>query len=129
MSARERSNAAHDQHRGNSRDRGYDAQWDRASLLFKRSHPLCLGCEALGRVTATAVTDHVVPHKGDAARFWDQSLWQPACRWHHDVVKQRLELMFERGALLLADLWLDSAVAVALSKRLGSSVGADGWSV
>ena len=27
-----------------------------------RLHPLCLGCEAIGRVSATDVTDHVEPH-------------------------------------------------------------------
>jgi len=42
-------------------------------------------------------------------------MWQPACRWHHDVVKQGLERMLDRGELMTADMWLDSAAAVRLT--------------
>ncbi|QDP20681.2 hypothetical protein [Bradyrhizobium cosmicum] len=66
-------------------------------------------------VTPTEVTDHVEPHKGDRVRFWDRAMWQPACAWHHDVVKQKLEVMFAKGEILVADLWLDSRVAVRLT--------------
>lgn len=108
-------NAAYDAHRGNARERGYGARWDKASAGFKRMHPVCLGCEAVGRVTATFVVDHVVPHKGDMVSFWDSDLWQPACKWHHDVIKQLLEGMYVRGKLVSSDLWLNSAAAVRLT--------------
>lgn len=108
----------HDRARGTARQRGYTAEWDKASAWFKREHPLCLGCMATGRVAATTTVDHVLPHKGDRQRFWDRSRWQPACDWHHDTVKQQLEVMFARGEIGEADLWLDSAVAVALAQSL-----------
>jgi hypothetical protein len=52
------------------------------------------------------------------AKFWNSALWQPACTWHHSVVKQQLEAMFAQGKLSVADLWLNSAVAVRLSLSL-----------
>lgn len=105
-----------DRFRGSARERGYDAEWDRESKAFLRAHPLCLGCEAVGRVTAAELTDHIVPHQGDRALFRDRANRQPACRWHHDVVKQRLEAMFARGEIGRADLRLDSAVSVRLTR-------------
>lgn len=48
-------------HRGSPRDRGYDAHWDRLSLMFRRAHPFCLWCELAGRDTLTALVDHVLP--------------------------------------------------------------------
>jgi len=79
--------------------------------------PVCLGCAAVGRVTPTAVMDHVIPHEGDQGLFWDGER-QPACEWHHNVVKQRLEHRFHKGELGEADLKLDSDVAVALTREL-----------
>ena len=94
--------------------------------LFKREHPLCLGCEAVGRVEPTTVCDHVIPAKGDHVLLWDQGNWQPACRWHHDVIKQRLERMFVDGKATAADLRLDSPRAVEMTKQQGH-IGVDGW--
>lgn len=124
QASRAELNAAYDARRGSARKRGYVGQWDLASAVFKRKHPLCLGCEAVGRVVATEVTDHVEPHRGDMAKFWNGELWQPACRWHHDVVKQKLEALFDRGEILVADLWLDSAIARRLTlAELGGQGG------
>jgi 5-methylcytosine-specific restriction protein A len=115
--------------RGSARLRGYTAQWDKAAATFRQQHPLCLGCSAVGDVEAAQLVDHVVPHKGNAVVFWDRTLWQPACRFHHDVVKQQLEAMYARGSIVAADLWLTSKVAIAITKRERSSVGLDGWPV
>jgi 5-methylcytosine-specific restriction protein A len=111
-------NADADARRGSARDRGYSPAFDRASQDFKFAHPLCLGCEAIGRVVSTEVTDHVVPHKGDMTVFWDRRRWQPACRFHHDVVKQRLELMYAKGEVTAEQLWLNSAIAMRLTREL-----------
>lgn len=108
-----------DLQRGSARDRGYDADWDRAALAHKHAHPLCLGCEAMGFVTPVAVVDHVEPHKGDPIKFWNARLWQSACEWHHRVVKARLEAMYARGEIKVDDLWLNSAVAVAFARGIG----------
>jgi hypothetical protein len=51
--------------RPNARGRGYSSKWDRAAARFKRAHPHCLGCEAIGLKVATTVVDHVKPHHGD----------------------------------------------------------------
>ena len=48
-------------------------------------------CQAEGRVTPAQVTDHIKPHKGDEALFWDVSNWQSLCKQHHDRHKQRIE--------------------------------------
>jgi 5-methylcytosine-specific restriction endonuclease McrA len=104
--------------RGSARERGYGPRWDRASAGFKLAHPLCLGCEAIGRIMPTTVTDHVEPHKGDMAKFWNATRWQPACGWHHDTVKQSLERRYAAGEITLDDLWLNSAAAVRLTLEL-----------
>jgi len=111
-------NRRHDERRGSARSRGYGARWEAARAVFLAEHPLCLGCEAMGRVVPTVIVDHVVPHRGDEALFWDEGNWQPVCEWHHAMVKQRLEGLFDRRAITAADLRLDSRAAVDLSNRL-----------
>lgn len=107
-----------DADRGSAHERGYGARWARASGRHKAAHPLCVGCQAVGRVVAATVTDHVVPHRGNDRLFWDEGNWQSCCDRHHNVVKQRLEAMWDRGSILAADLRLDSAAAVGLTRRL-----------
>lgn len=104
--------------RASARRRGYSRAWDRASKAHLARHPLCRGCLALGRPRLAVLTDHVVPHRGDRARFWDARFWQSSCRWHHDVVKQALEHRFEAGEIGPEDLWLDSPVALELAQRI-----------
>lgn len=114
----QQANAEYDQRRGSFRERGYGPRWDASSLGFRREHPLCLGCEAVGLVVATELTDHVEPHKGDMVKFWNRAMWQPSCKWHHDVVKQQLERMHEQGRATLLDLWLNSKKAIELTLSL-----------
>ena len=75
---------AEDRKRGNSAQRLYDAKWRKARLQFLIANPLCVQCRAAGRVTAATVVDHIVPHRGDKARFWDRANWQALCKPHHD---------------------------------------------
>jgi hypothetical protein len=112
---RANQNAIVDAERGSSRERGYTGQWDRASRLFRLHHPICKGCEAVGLVTPSEVTDHVEPHKGDQTKFWNRDMWQSACCWHHDIIKQKLEVMWSKGEIVTADLWLDSQAAIRLT--------------
>ena len=84
-----------DRARGTFRARGYDARWDRRSRHFRSLYPLCgmrpgdqapVGsrCYDEQRVTLGALVDHVVPHRGDRARFWDEiGNWQTLCRACH----------------------------------------------
>lgn len=101
--------------RGSARARGYDARWDRERAGFLRQHPLCLGCQARGEITAATVVDHIIPHKGDMTLFWDAANWQSSCAWDHDVLKQKLEAIWAKGEIEAADLKLDSAAA----RRIG----------
>jgi hypothetical protein len=73
---------------------------------------------AVGRYVAAQVVDHVDPHHGDPEKFWDTSMWQSACTWHHDVVKQRLESRYLRGEIGLDALKLDSPIATRLTLTL-----------
>ena len=51
----------------------YDlTRWKRARRLFLQTHPLCRMCEQRGRVSLATTVDHVVPHRGDEALFWDE---------------------------------------------------------
>ena len=43
--------------------------------------------------------------------------WQASCDWHHNVVKQLLERMFDRGEIGVDDLWLDSEIALETAAR------------
>lgn len=71
----------------------------------------------MGRIEATTITDHVVPHRGDMVLFWDQAMWQPACDWHHSVVKQRLEALWSQGLVTIDDLWLTSSKAIEIARE------------
>ena len=69
----------------------YGRRWKAASDAFIAAHPLCRFCEDAGRVRASEVTDHIVPHRGDARLFWDSGNWMALCKHCHDSRKQRIE--------------------------------------
>lgn len=71
--------------------RGYGYKWQQARAQFLRQHPLCVMCEAAGRVEAATVVDHITPHRGDQSLFWRRSNWQSLCATHHSRDKQREE--------------------------------------
>lgn len=54
-------------------------------------------CEDEGRLTPATIVDHIIPHRGDTALFWDTDNWQPLCKLHHDKVKQAEEKRQGRG--------------------------------
>lgn len=70
--------------RPNTRERGYDSRWRKASKLYLRYNPLCRYCEREGKLIAAEVVDHRIPHRGDRILFWDESNWQPLCKRCHD---------------------------------------------
>jgi 5-methylcytosine-specific restriction endonuclease McrA len=75
-----------DRRRPNANDRGYDSRWSKARRAFLDKHPSCAMC---GK--PAVVVDHVKPHRGDRALFWDKGNWQPLCTHHHNSTKQRQE--------------------------------------
>ena len=42
-----------------------------------------------GRYTRATDVDHIVPHRGDPALFWDEDNWQALCHRHHSVKTRR----------------------------------------
>ena len=91
--------------RPSAHQRGYDSRWNKARKGYLRDHPWCVECAKAGLRTPATRVDHVKPHRGDRALFWDKSNWQPLCQRHHDSDKQA----FER------------------SGKVRIAVGADGW--
>ena len=72
--------------------RGYGYAWQKARAQHLRTNPLCVMCQELnGRVTVATVVDHVRPHRGDAALFWDRQNWQSLCTSCHSSRKQSRE--------------------------------------
>jgi len=73
-----------DINRNTSNERGYIYRWQKARKIFLNQHPLCAVCQSNGQVTVASVVDHIIPHKGNEALFWDESNWQSLCKFHHD---------------------------------------------
>lgn len=65
-------------------------RWKELRLRQLAKEPLCRMCQALGRITAATVCDHVVPHRGDVTLFWHGEV-QSTCKPCHDGAKQQLE--------------------------------------
>ncbi len=80
--------AAFDRKRPNARQRGYTSEWERAREAFLFVNDTCGRPECGAPAT---VVDHIIPHRGDKARFWNRSNWQALCKRCHDRHKQALE--------------------------------------
>ena len=70
--------------RPTANDRGYDYRWQKARAAFLRAHPLCRSCQSAGRIESATVVDHIKPHRGNDALFWDHDNWQALCKACHD---------------------------------------------
>jgi 5-methylcytosine-specific restriction enzyme A len=72
-------------------ERGYGGRWQRLSKRYLREHPLCVHCQDEGEINLATLVDHIEPHRGDEALFWDESNWQPLCARHHAIKTQAEE--------------------------------------
>ena len=117
---------ARDQRRGSSFERGYDRRWLRASRGFRRKNPLCCCCYANGIVSAAQVTDHVVPHRGDKALFWDEANWQSLCEQCHNKIKKVIEGQFDAGRATADELRLDRPLPQFFDRSEALSPGGGG---
>ena len=79
-------NARYEVTRPNARQRGYTRSWDRERAIYLKANPSCRRCNA--RAT---VVDHIQPHKGNDALFWNRANWQPLCATCHNRAKQAQE--------------------------------------
>ena len=71
-----------DADRGSAASRGYGRSWQAYRLTYLAAHPLCVRCEPA--VVVSTVVDHIVPHRGDRALFWDPDNHQSLCKPCHD---------------------------------------------
>ena len=74
----------YDAERGSAAKRNYGHRWRKVRLAYLRRHPLCVWCDADGRLTASTVVDHIVPHRGDKRLFWNRKNWQALWKPCHD---------------------------------------------
>jgi len=67
-------------------ERGYGWTWQKArrAFLARPENVLCRSCSARGRTVVATVVDHIIPHQGDQALFWDAGNWQPLCERCHN---------------------------------------------
>ena len=70
--------------RDNATVRGYDARWRAARKRYLQRHPLCVECQREEKLVPATVVDHIIPHRGDEALFWDVNNWQAMCKACHD---------------------------------------------
>lgn len=73
--------------RESSNQRGYGYRWQQTSKGYLRAHPLCQCPDCLEgkiRLRVATVVDHIIPHDGDMAVFWDRDNWQAMNKHCHD---------------------------------------------
>lgn len=73
-------------------------RWRQLRLeILERDGWMCAGCAVphllVGKAPAptSAVVDHIEPHRGNLALFFDPENLQSVCKAYHDSEKQRLE--------------------------------------
>jgi 5-methylcytosine-specific restriction endonuclease McrA len=110
--------AEQDRRRGTFRDRGYTTAWSKASIEHRKEHPLCVGCDGVGRIVVCEMVDHILPRSVAPELTFDKSNWQCLCWWHHRRVKPRLEELFAQGKITRADLRCDSDEAKRITLEL-----------
>lgn len=59
-------------------------RWQEARAAYLQRHPLCEQCGREGRLVLARVVDHITPHRGEMALFWDSSNWQALCEHCHN---------------------------------------------
>jgi 5-methylcytosine-specific restriction enzyme A len=78
-----------DRQRPSAARRGYGPRWRRARAAYLARHPLCVRCQADGRIEPSTTVDHIVPHRGDQKLFWDEANWAALCKRCHDAKTAR----------------------------------------
>lgn len=69
-----------DRERGSAHARGYTRKWQVASKAFLRKHfYVCVACGGVA-----CLVDHVIPHRGDQEKFWDEGNWACMCAPCHN---------------------------------------------
>ena len=79
----------HPEERRSATKQGYGAAWRQARKRYLLLHPLCVNCLKEGRYVKATDVDHITPHRGDRALFWDESNWQALCHRCHSRKTRR----------------------------------------
>lgn len=66
-------------------------RWRRIRARQLAKEPLCAFCQMRGIAAVANTVDHIVPHRGDAARFWSTTNLQSLCAPCHSSTKQAAE--------------------------------------
>lgn len=68
------------------------ARWQRLRWdVISASLFTCATCGRVEGKTKQLVADHITPHRGNEALFWDRANLQCLCKACHDTIKQREE--------------------------------------
>jgi len=68
--------------RGGSTQQGYGYKWQQYRERYLRENPMCVIRGPRCMIKANEV-DHIKPHKGDQALFWDPANHQAVCKLCH----------------------------------------------
>lgn len=61
----------------------YGSTWRKLRATILRQRPLCAECEKQGKLVKAQHLDHIRPHKGDMALFYDPDNLQGLCHSCH----------------------------------------------
>lgn len=71
----------YDERRGSAAERGYDHRWRRLRRAYLVANPLCVMCQAEGRVVAATDVDHIIAKRSGGTD--DEANLQALCHSHH----------------------------------------------
>lgn len=74
--------------RRNSRQRGYDTQWEKVRKQHLSAHPLCKRCEDAGRTVVATMVHHIKAIRDGGPRL-DRSNLMSLCRDCHEMIEGR----------------------------------------
>jgi 5-methylcytosine-specific restriction endonuclease McrA len=80
-------------------------RWRKLRLIHLASEPLCRMCKAEGRITPATICDHITPHKGNVALFYDSGNFASLCKPCHDRHKQSEERTGKAKPVIGLDGW------------------------
>jgi 5-methylcytosine-specific restriction enzyme A len=93
----------YEKRRGHAAARGYGYRWRIASKTYLANNPLCVECLKKQRLVAATVVDHIVPHKGNPALFWNRDNLQALCKRCHNRKTATSDSRWGRGAGISRD--------------------------
>ena len=79
----EKHKGLHPEEARSASSRGYGRAWQKARKEYLSLHPLCTECMKHGLYVKATDVDHVIPHRGDPALFWDRDNWCALCHSCH----------------------------------------------